>query len=309
MSLPGTVFAEPPYVPPPVDPDFGWSGLDMTWTGANGTAFSLVSQRDGLIVGRGVRGIGNPSFTHFRDESPALAGSRWRGYNTQQRTVNWPVRLFHDSGTDAFVERWNAFWDTLKPHAPGVWSVRSPNGIRTLRCRYEKGGEEAFDMDPTFFGWAPFALELTAEEPFWQGATIPYKWGSETARDFFDPAGSPPLWISDTTTLGETTITNPGDEPAYVVWRVYGPTTSVTIQIGSQSLIIPFAIPDGGWVTIDTRPTEQTAIDFLGVDRTSELGAFGFVPVPSGVDRDITITMAGNGRIEADLTPQYWRAF
>lgn len=309
MSLPGTVFAPPRAKPPVIDPDFGWSGLAMTFISSAGREWDMCDPLGGLVVGRGIRGVGMPPLTHFRDESPATYGSRYRGYSVDARPVFWPVRLFHDGSSVEFVDRWNEFWDDIAPGEEIIWRVRGPHGTRSLRILYEKGGEDAIDMDPTFFGWVPMGLEFVADQPLWEGETVFQEWEGAVGRNFIDPAGSPPLHISRRTSTSSAVITNPGDELTYPLWVIYGPTESVSITYAGQRLTIPFAIPAGKAVTIDADPEQQAVVDSDGVDRYSELSAWGFAPLQPGANQSFTISMVGTGLVRAAVTPLYKKAF
>lgn len=309
MSFPGLIIASLPYVPPPYDPDFGWDGLAITWTGSNGITWNLSAPELGIILGRGVRGLGMPTIAHQRDKSPARAGSYWRGYTTEERSIFLPLRLFHDGSTAEFVDLWNAFWDGMDPATPGTLTVRGPGGVRTIRARYDKGGEEAYDMDPTFFGWAQFGLELVAEQPFWQGDTVSQDWVTLEPVDFFDPAGSAPFYISEGTSASSAVVTNPGHEPAYPVFTAYGPFTKLDIVYQGRRITVPFTLAAGRALVIDTRPETASVTDNNGVDRWSEMSAWGFSPIAPGINQKITVTITGTGSLSMYLEPLYRRAF
>lgn len=309
MSFPGLVLATPPYVPPPVDPDYGWDGLALTWTGSNGITWNLSAPDLGLILGRGIRGLGMPSISHYRDESPARAGSFWRGYTTQARDVFLPVRIWHDGSTVEFAERWTAFWEGFNPAVPGVLSARGPSGTRTLVCRYDKGGEEAMELDPLFFGWASLGIQLTAEQPFWEGTAITQSWTSTEPQDFFDAAGSPSFHISEGTSSSTAVVDNPGNESFYPLYVAYGPFTRIEIVYLGQRIVVPFAVPAGKSVVIDTRPETASVTDSDNFDRWSEMEAWGFAPITPGLGQEISMVITGGGSVSMVAVPRYRMAF
>ncbi|MHA7210789.1 hypothetical protein [Arthrobacter sp. MDT1-65] len=61
-------------------------------------------------------------------------------------------------------------------------------------------------------------------------------------------------------------------------------------------------------LVIDTDPTVQSAWR-NGVDVTAQLGSADFAPIPAGEDRQLSLTMAGTGSVEAAITPRFYRAF
>lgn len=314
MSLPGTVFAELPYIPPPYDWNAGWDGLQIVWTGWDGSVWDLSSQEGGIGLKAGVEGFELPAWEHHSDESPARSGDYWRDVKAKPRLVALPMRLWHDDSTRAYLERRRAFIRTLNPRREGVLSVRSAAGtVRTLRCRYTGGWDGPQDRDDTAFGWVDHGPEFTAAQPFWEGESLPYEWKPATSKDFFNAAGTPPgapdFFISDSFNAETSVITNPGDEDAYPVWTIMGPCTSCTIVANGQSITWPLALSAGQFVRIDTRPEKQTAVNHAGTDVTASLTSWGFAPIPPGANQSFTITLTGGGTVRASLTPLYWSAY
>jgi hypothetical protein len=188
-----------------------------------------------------------------------------------------------------------------------------PDGTqRRIRVRYEKGGEEAFEIDPVFYGWAKYGLYLTAEQPYWEGVGFdPVEWGAAEPVYFFGggtsgPTLGPPFGIAKPTTSGRTSMSNPGDVEAWPVWTIRGPMTSCELGIEGQTVIVPFALASGDVLVIDTRPTAQTAILNGTVDKTPQLGSFGFAQVEPGDDVELTVLTTGTGgSVRVELTPLY----
>jgi hypothetical protein len=287
-----------------------WIGLQPTWTGWDGSTWNLSDPTSGVMLLRGgTRGLTMPPVQRLTSDSPGVPGSRHRGYRVAEREVFWPLFVFKDSDSAGWVEHDRAFWRTMHPDRPGVWSVSHPDGgSRSLRCRFVDDGEHAFDLLPVRFGWAKYGVTLVAEQPFWQGQPIIRSWKAADPVDFFG-SGAPDFHITPGSTLADAVMDNPGDEPAHVTWTVHGPTSSVEVGVGGRIIEVPFPLAEGESLTIDTAPTAQTAIDSDGVERTAELGEVDFAPLPPGQSVSLSLNMVGSGMVSATITPLYHRAW
>lgn len=286
--------------------------MGSTWTGWDGSVWDLLTYADsGVLLMRGVRGLGKPTHDRYSSQSPALAGSRWRGYRTTEREVFWPVAVYADTANSRWVATDRAFWRTMHPGRPGTWTITQPSGeVRSLVCRFVDDGAQVFDVDPLTAGWTAYGVTLVADEqPFWSGQTITRTFRASAASDFYGGSGGPPFYISSASTLASAAITNPGDVEAYPVWTITGPTTSVSVGLAGNLVDVPFTLATGVSLVIDSRPTAQTAVDSLGVERTAELGSANFAAIPPGESVPLTLTMAGTGIVQVDLTPLYDRAW
>lgn len=314
----------------PADPEPSRVGLPMTWA-AKGAEFTLSDRRTGLYLRPGVRGLGSTTTERRSSSSPAVAGSRFQGVTTMDREVFWPLRIFHGGGSAAWMARDRAFWATMDPEDTGVWTVNLPDGSRrSLRLRFVTDGDHTFDRDPVRAGWATYGITLVAEQPYWTGETVRKSWAQGDMRDFYVtdaartangyPAGTI-HYLSSGGALGSATFSNDGDVPAYPVWTVVGPTTAVSFGVGGNDIIVPFEIPAGYAVQLDTDPVTGQVLWYgawdpsakkitAPVDRTSELNpASAFVSIPKGQDRPLTIQMTGTGTVIADVTNRYRRAW
>lgn len=285
-------------------------GLSMSWTGWDGSVWDLSQPEvSGLFLGAQARGLGAPDADRFSTVSPALAGSRHRGSRILEREVFWPLHILGDPGS-AWVGRDGAFWRTMRPDAPGVWSVTGPDGsTRSLTCRWVST-EDSFLMDPTRVGWASYGVYLVADEdPYWSGAPVVRSFSPGEPVDFFDPAGSPPFHISAGNLLASATVDNPGDVESHPIWRVDGPVTDVEVGVQGRVIEVPIEVAGGESLTIDTSPTAQTAIRSGGEDVTSQLGAVDFAPIPAGDVVPLSLSMVGTGTVTVTLPTRYLRAF
>ena len=288
-------------------------GTSHLWTGWDGSEWDLSGLGSGVSLGSGVRGLTMPPVQRFSTDSPGVAGSRWRGFRTQEREVFWPLRVYHEAKSQEWIEYDRALWATMHPARTGVWTVTHPDGSsRSLTLRCVDDGSHAFDTDPALLGWARYAVTLVAEQPYWEGEPLTRSWKTVDPKPFFGGVvggKGPTFYISSGSTLGNATMDNPGDVDAWPVWTIYGPTSSVSVGVGGKLVTVPFAIADGDSLTIDTRPSAQTAFTAAGVEMTSQLSAFNFAPVPSGQSVPLSLSMVGNGVVQAALTPLHLRAW
>lgn len=310
MSSNGLVLVAPPYRPPtpPLQP--GWEKMVVTWNGPDGSQWTLSDPSEGIFITRGgLSGLGDTKFTHYRDESPALDGALYRGTTFKSRTLHLNLYLYHDEGTTAFVDRLDAFWDSMDPEHEGTLSVQIP-GVRKLsiRARYESGAEDAPDLDPTFFGWVKYSLDLQADQPFWAGEELPKVWESEVPTDYFG-LDDDVYYISTGSSVEEAQIVNPGNRPAWPEWTFVGPLPFGSVSIDGHLIEMPFDIADGEWIKVYPDPARQQVLDQDGVSRFSEMGELDWAALPPKSTTPVTIDIGdGTGRIEMRFTPLYRRA-
>lgn len=298
-----------PYSPPP-PPTLPFRGYRHVFTGWDGSVWDLSDPDGGVVlVTGGVGGLAMPTFDTFTSSSAAVPGSTWLGSRAQERAVEWPLLVYSDVGSEDWVERFRAFFRTMNPERPGVWSVTDPFGrTRSLSVRFKSDGDHTYDVDPAEAGWGLYQLQLVAVDPFWQGPAVESTWGQEEAAVWFTgPADeAPPLYVMGASTLASAAVDNPGDEPSWPVWTVQGPTTSVDLVLDGETVGVPFAVLEGQTLVIATDPRGQVAL-LDGVDVTGELDPYDFAPVPTGRS-ELAVTMAGSGRVSIRFTPNFHQA-
>jgi hypothetical protein len=83
----------------------------------------------------------------------------------------------------------------------------------------------------------------------------------------------PPVTLAPGALIGAVTVTNSGDADAYPVWTVTGPGAAPTLANTTTGKSFGMAVPlaAGETVTIDTRPTMQSAVDSAGRNRWPDL--------------------------------------
>jgi hypothetical protein len=301
-----------PPSPPPTASDTTWGALSVSWAGWDGSVWEMSSPGSPVwLTADGTRGLNMPPVSRYTSESPALAGSRWRGYRIGERPVFWPLLVYGDSTAEwRAVDR--AWWATLRPDRPGTWTVRQPDGGgRSLTCRYADDSEHVFGRDPYSTGWQAYGVNLVAEDPFWRGEVIARQFTAASSSSFYG-AGAPPFTISPSATTDTAAMTNPGDEPAWPVWTLAGPFTSATVGVAGLTIAVPFGLAAGKSLTIDTRPDRLSAVDSDGADRVDNLGAVAFGALPPGDSVPVSIVLAGQSAatsVTVAVEPLYYRAW
>ncbi|NLP82584.1 hypothetical protein HF576_01860 [Microbacterium sp. CFH 90308] len=280
----------------------------MTWTGFDGSVWPLTRPlAENPRLAPGVQGLHMPRMDVQKSSSPLVAGVELLGYALPEREVYWPL-LFRASSIDDWQSAHGAFFDSFHPVETGTWTVGEGKDTRTLPLTGVFDGSYSFHRDPFVTGFAVIGIQLEAPRPLWRGRPVAQEFGADEGQDFIPPAGAPSFYVSPSATFQQATIQNPGNEPAYLVWTVQGPASEVQLGVGGAIIEVPFPIPDGSTLIIDTDPAGQYAT-LNGIDVTRDLGFQMFAPVPARGTSPLVIAAAGAGRVRAELVPLYWRAF
>lgn len=308
------VYASPP-VSAPSKLVAAWESITVEWLGADGTRWDLATGLHGVVLSAdGTRGMHEPVLIGFDSESPAIHGSRPRGWRAPARDVRWPIRVFHDSSL-AWADTYTRFFDSIDPDVDGRWRVGFNGQVRELRCRgrYREGHD--FGTHPTVLGWGKFGVELIAHQPFWEGEPIKRgPWKAPDPTPFFP---GPPFHLSAGSAFGTATVPNPGQLPVWLTWGADGPFTALSVGAGGKVTDIPFEIPAGKRLMIDTDPRNVTALlgdipddgePFAGDDITEDLGFQSYAPVERGSSVPVHVAGTGAGQVWCELIPLYRRA-
>ncbi|KQN99701.1 hypothetical protein ASF21_12905 [Arthrobacter sp. Leaf234] len=319
------------------------NGMRMRWEGWDGSIWDVCDRRSGVFLLSGLRGLGQPTGVRFRNSPPGFHGSQHRGTRWNEREVFWPVKTWHEGKGTQFIERDRAFFDTMDPERVGRWVVVQPDGgeERHLELRYdpEKSVDDGVETIPSLQGWARYALYLMADQPFWVGKPSVKSFDPPRPEDpFFDPNGPGLFNIGQGFTTANASIDNLGDVESYGRWYVDGETAAgAWVGVGSRTIAIPFAVPAGHCLVIESDPTKIGAVLYqlspaqaalspadrmkpservFGVDlinpvnRSKQLGASpDFAPVAVGRRVKLAVNFEGNGVVELNLPSLYKRAW
>jgi hypothetical protein len=285
--------------------------MEMTWTGWDGSEWNLTEQGSPVVLMPDLEGLDMEEPGHIWTESASVTGATWRGYRPGPRPVVWQVFVWSDGSTQDWVELDRAWWNTMLPEKRGTWTVTQASGSRRyLDLRFDSVASPGFVRDPSYAGWARYAINLIAEEPHWREDPITVPFYPKAPVKFHGPPGV--INISSSSSFAEASILNPGNVEGWIDWTVFGPVSSAVVGVGSSRIEIPFALAAGESVTVWTHPTQRQAIDNSQVDRTDQLGDVKFSSVPAGETAALSLVQnnAGEGAyIEASLTPLFHRAW
>lgn len=320
----------------PADPAPAWSGMPMTWT-AKGVTWPLTDRRTGVFLRPGVRGLGTINTERHSSNSSAVAGSRHEGVSVLDREVFWPLRIYSPEGSTAWMLRDRAFWQGMDPEDTGVWEVIHPDGAkRSLRLRFRDDGDHIRTKNPIKTGWENYNITLLAEQPYWEGeAEVQSFKAPPPPEPFFEPNGPHLINLISGYSVENAAIDNLGDVESYARWFIDGATTYAEVGVGGVVVTVPFTIPAGKCLVIESDPAlelgaiqydispEQLALDpkerlkpsarVIGVDllnpvdMTRELGEVDFAPIPAGKQVPLSLTLVGSGVVEALLPSLYRR--
>jgi hypothetical protein len=266
-----------------------------------------------FLANQAVLGLMEPPATRFTSTSPALAGSRYRGQQILERPVTWPVHIWAGNGLD-WLRLHRRFWAALSRSALATWRVFLPDGqTRDLWVRLVGSGPHGFDRDPVHRGWALFTVELVAEDPWWRGPQVFQQWSDTPDEEFFGgPTGggkAPLFYLSSSSTLGQASMTNPGDEPAWPVWTVSvtDQVTAVTLGVGDAQIVLTgLDLSAGDVLVIDTDPRVQS-VTINGSRVRGLLASAGFAPIPPGSAAELNLVLTGEGTVQAAIVPRWAR--
>lgn len=305
-----------PYSPPVPAAFRDWRGVRHTWTSDwDGSVWDLSDPAGGVVLVKdGVEGLGLPEFVDYTHDSPVVHGYSWEGYLITGRPVYWSILTYTGSAVDdypsssAWILRHRAFWNTLLPGRTGVWTVELPTNEKfTLRLRIKPQSTQRYEMDPSQRGWLVEGIELAPEQPLWEGPPAIRVWDPGAEEDWFGPTGYGPDWhISDYLRLETATMTNPGDVESYIKWTVTGPATTASVGVEGIVTPIPFAVPAGQKLIINTDPRSYEAT-LNGVNVMQQLPDFDSRPIPAGANIAMQLGIDGEGSVQAEFPTLFVR--
>lgn len=300
------VFAAAPHGNVPVPPVGLRDGLRQTWTGWDGSVWTLSDPASGVyLAAADVVGLGEAPSQRYASTS-SVPGSRYRGRRVLERPVKWLVDVVADNPA-AWVALNRAFRRTLDRDRPGLWTITFPaGGTYTLECRYD-GAPMSFGVDPLQTCDAEYAIDLVADQhPYWRGDPVTASFGPGTSSNFIPGGGGPPFTISEGSTLAAASITNPGDVDAWPVWTFRDAFTTLTATVGGSTIgVVPDLVANDVLV-VDTDPRRQSAT-LNGTRVRGIISPHDFAPIPAGTTTPITFVWVGTGTASVSIVPEYER--
>ena len=270
----------------------------------------------GMWEAQGKKGFHAPTYIHYRDESPAIAGGFFRGSRAIPRELFLPV-VIRDQNRDNVLARRRELIRAIAPHKgecviKSAWPDGSP---RSIRCRYidgiDAGEQGAGEWGITVL---KYGLRFIADDPYTFGDQLDEQWDFTAATrlelpmpgaDTFYEVVTSPL-LSD-----GSLITNTGDVDAYPSWTFIGPFTQVTLgnsTTGKSFTMLYTAATNANKLFVVTAPGETSIVDENGVNRWDTLTAgYSLWPLIQG-DNVIDVALVGAGTGTSALMsyrPQY----
>jgi len=302
-----------------------WPGTGMVWVGADGSRWDLLDPATGVVLRGQGGGLEKPRHDRWTSTAPGLHGSQHRGSRVRERDdVTWQVHVVNRGGAAAFDGTQRAWLRSMHRDVEGVWEVTVLGRKRRLRLRHAED-EPDFARDPLSragAGYVPYLHRFTASQPFWEGDVVSRVFKAADPHEFFmldeqtdDGVFTGGLfWIGESATVDTASLTNPGEEEAWPVWRINGPCLTAEVGVDGRVVEVPFELEDGEWLEIDTRKDRQTVLDQDGVDRIADLGEVNFTPIPAGgrVTLDVSVSGTEPGTdfyVSCSITPLYGSAW
>jgi hypothetical protein len=235
----------------------------------------------GMWEGQGKKGFHAPTYIHYRDESPAIAGGFYRGTRAVPRELFLPV-VIRDQNRDNVLARRRALIRAISP-LKGECVITSawPDGSsRSIRCRY-LDGIDAGEQGAGEYGITVlrYGLRFIADDPYTFGDTVPSQWDFTAssrleipipgADTFFEVVSSPLL-------ASGAVINNTGDVDSYPSWTFIGPFTQVTLgnsTTGKSFTMLYTAASSANKLFVITEPGGTSIVDETGVNRWNTLTA------------------------------------
>jgi hypothetical protein len=281
--------------------------------GWDGSVWDVTDGRDGVyLMPVGIEGMGFPDIENYTFSSPVIHGVEWEGWHAHERDVHWTIGVFEDNSVD-WLDMKTKFWKIFRPGKTMRWEIVLPNGEHyNLHVRFKNDHTSVYARDPVRLGWAIYGITCFAEQPFWEGDPITYRFSNkdDTLDDFYGGEGvmGPPFYVASSARadIETATLNNPGDVETFARWEAHGPFTTATVGLNGATVDLGSALA-GDVIIINTDPADMYA-EKNGVDIMTSLGFFDFAPIPAGEDIELQLGMNGDGHIIAGFTPLYLRS-
>jgi hypothetical protein len=274
--------------------------LRLVYIDPDGQEWFLTDRSSG-VVATACAGIAGPQPSLTAVNLPGGGGIA-QFYRSTTRPI--VVGLFVEASTQddflALMDRLaRAFWNERRGEpAPGTLVVARPDGSSRQIPVICTDGADQSDDDRSKSGltWSTFTLTFQALDPLWADAEA-----TTTEFAVYSVTGVPPMppvQLAPAGLLGQTSITNEGDADAYPVWTITGPgEPTITNTTTGRSFGLSVTLGSGETVTVDTRPTMQSAVDGDGDDRWGDLvksSPRDLWPLVPGVN-SLDLSMSGSG--------------
>lgn len=305
----------PPTPDEPVEPKFR-DEPTLIWNGWTGDAWTLALDKSAraFIEEDGLSGILKPPVQHYLSEPATRAGSTWQGHRVLAREVVLPLFVWGDTPSQMRAED-TRFRRTLRPEQTGVLVVADPDGTRReLTLRYLSGAEGRYGADTYGKTWCRHQVTLLAEDPYFYGDPVTVTFGGTAGGNFYGGVtGVAPLFVISTNqTIAGAALNNPGDEDAWLTWKIYGPMTSFVGGWGGNLINLPITLTAGQWLEVNSDPQQATIVNQAGVNQWGAAGDVRFAPLPALATTSLSMTIVGSTaatKVEVTFRPKHEAAW
>lgn len=236
---------------------------DVTWTSAGGAVTLLSNWQSfnaGILVRKGLLGLGMPDYTFYADQSPAYDGEIIRGVRANPKEITIPIHVYGRDRPEC-LDIFHALVDDFDPQA-GMGQIRiseADGSYRTIGAYYSTGLEGQDDDDAWGRTWMSAAIVFRVPSPFWEGEEYRVTWELAGTPGAFYPIL--PLKVKDSQITGEVTAKNIGNVRAFPIWESSGPYTSFTAanQTIDQQFFINKPLILGDTSVVDARQGIKSA--------------------------------------------------
>jgi len=247
---------------------------------------------NGYWEAQGKKGFHGVSYQHYRDDSPMVAGSFWRGVRALPRDLFLPI-VIRDTDRNACLAKRRALVKALSPAKGGECIIMSayPDGsTRRIRCRYVDGFPDG-EQGPGEYGVTvyKYGLRFMADDPYFYTDTITneYSLAPQTRTELPIPGADTYFEVVSSPLLASgSIIDNLGDVDAYPTWTFVGPFSQIiatNTESGKTFTIQYAATSSANTLSLVTEPGESYLVDENGVNRWNALVAgYQLWPLVSG---------------------------
>lgn len=266
-----------------------------------------------------VTGIGGPPAA-YTDISLSGGGSLPQAFSAAKRSIVVGLHVYDDTSQGGLLDLLDrltfALWhDRAGTPTPGVLRFARPDGTARqieVFCTSgppqteEEASRDAYQRD-TSYG---LTFESGLDALFADADPVgPLVFGVPPVSGGVPPM--PPVLLTPSTTLGETTVRNSGNGAAYPVWTITGPgVPTLTNVTTGREFSLGVTLSADEVITVDTRPTLQSAVDQAGNDRWGDLvkssprDLWTLVPGPNLLN--LQLASAGEGSQISMLYHRRW---
>jgi hypothetical protein len=287
--------------------------IGIEWVGWDGSRWDLREGREGVVLTQqSLAFIEQFETEDFTTTAAYVDGQRHEGWRGLPREFDVQVATIGDLGALGWAATEAAWKRTMRPGRPGTFIVSDPaGGTRTLTAR-AKSVVPNHANDPSDTTGTVLTYGMIADDPWWYGST-PAKFeflGVQDPTPFFGRTGNgPPLYIETIAALGAATVTNNGDVDTWGIWTFHGPTPTFAARVAGRLIAGDFALQQGEFVTVDTRPFKKSATHSNGTNVTRQLRSRQYARIPAGEQVPVEVVVYGSSHATLEIREQFFGGY